>query len=205
MDKEQFRKWLETKVSDILFSRYIPRRLPGETTDRYATRRANANISATSECVGRIVKLLGLYPEGMDALINIPNRVHGFFWQARDAFFYVGSPADLTGFLINYSKISAIKKHLLFLHDGIGEAKSPWETIGRPCDWELYGCPEAWLDYEKILTEGTHSTALQKAGRETNYVLEVHFWTGGHIPWKQVAVPPNVEVRRQKRSKRPFA
>jgi hypothetical protein len=139
------------------------------------------------------------YPEGMDALINIPNRVHGFFVNAEDVFFYAGSAADFTGFLMDYTKISAMEKHLLILHDGIGEAKSPWETKGRPCDWKLYGCLKSWLNVGKMVMAGTNSTAaLQETGRDTNYVLEVHFWTGGHIPWNQVAVPPNVEVRKEK-------
>jgi hypothetical protein len=57
---EQFRKWLATKVSDVLDSRRIPKRFPGEDTDRYFARRITANRLATRERVSRIVKLLGI-------------------------------------------------------------------------------------------------------------------------------------------------
>jgi hypothetical protein len=117
----------------------------------------------------------------------------------EDVFFFSGSPSDLTAFLQHYSKIQGIESHCLILHDGVGEAKGFWDKTGRACDWKLYGCPKAWLKVGEMIREGTHSTEeLREAGTDTNYVLEVHFWTGGHIPLEEVTVPQNVEIKKEK-------
>jgi hypothetical protein len=84
--------------------------------------------------------------------------------------------------LEDYSKIGGtVDSHRLILHDGVGEAKSPWDKNGRSCDWELYGQGNGW-----------------KNGIMTNYLLEVHFWTGGKIVLNQVTIPKNVEVTNAK-------
>jgi hypothetical protein len=62
-------------------------------------------------------------------------------------------------------------------HEGAGDAKSPWDKNGRTCDWELYGQGNGWNN-----------------GIMTNYLLEVHFWTGGKIALDQVTIPQNVEL-----------
>ena len=103
-----------------------------------------------------------LWPPGLAGLVNQSNRVHGFFVNAQDIFFYSGTAADFskflqapnvgstnaeaaTGaaaafseFLQAYSKLEGIAAHRLVLHEGIGEAKSPWDPSGQSCDWELF-------------------------------------------------------------------
>jgi len=120
------------------------------------------------------------WPQGMTKLVNITNRVHGFFVDAEDVFFFSGSAADLTAFLRDYSQIKGIEKHCLILHAGVVEAKSPWAQTGPPCDWMLDGCPQ-WY---------------RKAARVPGYVLEVDFWTGGRIDLNKVTIPENVEVKK---------
>ncbi len=132
----------------------------------------------------RPVRGNGNWPSGMADLVNITNRVHGFFVNDVDVFFYCGSATNFTAFLQKYSQIKGIVEgHRLVLHDGVGEAKSPWGTGERPCDWELYGRGSGW-----------------KAGTITKYVLEVHFWTGGRVALDKVAVPKNVEIQPVKTS-----
>jgi hypothetical protein len=122
----------------------------------------------------------GLWPAGMEDLANSTNRVHGFFDNEEDVFFFRGSPTDFSKFLCEFSKIRGpVNRHPLVLHDGVGEAKSPWQNTGRPCDWELYGRGNGW-----------------KAGVVTNYVLEVHFWTDGRIALDKITIPPGVEIER---------
>jgi hypothetical protein len=135
------------------------------------------------------------WPKGMAELVNVTNRVHGFWVNSEDIFFFSGSATNLASFLETYSQIQGIEKHLLVLQDGVGEAKSPWEKTGRSCDWELYGCPRGWLNLGKISSQGTNSVeAIQQAAKDTNYFLEVHFWTGGKIALDQLVIPQNVEV-----------
>jgi hypothetical protein len=121
------------------------------------------------------------WPEGMKNLVNVTNRVGGLFVNDRDMFFFSGTVSNLASFLGDYSKIQAIEKHRLILHDGIGEAYSLGGGNRRPCDWSLDGYGNGW-----------------KNGIMTNYVLEVHFWTGGKIALDQLTIPQNVEVTKFK-------
>src|SRR4029079_11146604 len=116
------------------------------------------------------------WPNGLARMINVTNRVHGFYVNQVDVFFYSGDAARLTVFLQDFSRLPDVVSWRLILHEGVGEAKSPWEKVGRPCDWELYGRGNGW-----------------KAGGLTNYVLEVHLWSGC-IALEKVVVPKNVEI-----------
>jgi hypothetical protein len=137
------------------------------------------------------------WPKGMDKLVNVTNRIHGFFVNAEDLFFFSGSATNLSAFLTDYSQLFGVEKHRLILHENVGEAKSPWEKTGRACDWKLYGCPKGWLNLATL--RGTNSVeVLQKAATEPGYILEVHFWTGGRIALDQVVVPQNVEITKDK-------
>ena len=165
------------------------------------------------------------WPKGMAKLVNTTNRVHGFFVNAEDIFFFSGSATNLTAFLADYSQMQGVEKHRLILHEGVGEAKSPWEKTGRACDWKLYGCPKGWLNLATLDSHATNSLELaqqanqgtnyghvfvgtngaikiigsQGAIQDTNYVLEVHFWTGGKITLDQVNIPQNVEIQKDKK------
>jgi hypothetical protein len=135
------------------------------------------------------------WPKGMAELVNVTNRVHGFWVNSEDIFFFSGSTTNFTSFLEDYSKIQGIEKHQLILHDGVGEAKSPWAKTGRSCDWKLYGCPKGWLNLGKLALQGTNSIeVMRQAAKDTNYVLEVHFWTSGKIALEQITIPQNVEI-----------
>lgn len=118
------------------------------------------------------------WPEGVRELVNTTNRVHGFFVNDEDVFFFAGNTTNFNEFLASYSKISGIEKHRIVLHGGVGEAKSPWGTNGQACDWKLYACPKSWLAQDP---------------KQKTFVLEVHFWTGGKIAPEQIAVPKGVE------------
>src|SRR5207249_6119341 len=86
------------------------------------------------------VRSTGHWPAGMTDLVNITNRVHGFFVNDSDVFFFSGSATNFSAFLQDYSKIQGtVDKHRLILHEGLGEAKSPWGKTGKPCDWKLSG------------------------------------------------------------------
>jgi hypothetical protein len=139
------------------------------------------------------------WPKGMDMLVNATNRVHGYFVNAEDIFFFSGSAAELTAFLHDYSRLEGVESRRLILHDGLGEAKSPWAKTGRPCDWKLYACPKSWPNLGVLLKQGTNSVeAVQKAAKEPGYLVEVHFWTGGRIALDQIDIPKNVVVQKER-------
>ena len=139
------------------------------------------------------------WPKGLSALVNSTNRVWGFFVNAEDIFFFSGDRSELTAFLQKYSRLDGLESRRLILHEGIGEAKSPWEKTGRPCDWKLYVCPKGWHNLGVLLKQGTNSVeVLQKAAKEPGYVAEVHFWTGGHIALNQLDIPKAVVVQKER-------
>ncbi len=138
------------------------------------------------------------WPKGLERLINSTNRVHGFFVNAEDIFFFRGNASELSAFLKDCSVLEGVVSRCLFLHAGVGEAKSPWQKVGRPCDWKLYVCPKGWHNQANRLPQGTNSVeALRQAARDPGYVLEVHFWTGGPIALDQVEVPKDFEVSKE--------
>jgi len=118
------------------------------------------------------------WPEGLKELVNSTNRIHGYSVNAEDIFFFSGSATNLAGFLRDFATIEGVEKNRLILHEGTGEAKSPWSKSAKRCDWKLYACPKSWL---------------AKDAKEKSFILEVHFWTGGKIALDQVAIPQEVE------------
>jgi hypothetical protein len=79
-----------------------------------------------------------LWPPGLAELVNQSSRVHGFFENNVDVFFFSGTASNFSAVLQAYSKLEGVAGHRLILHAGVGEARSPWSTSGQPCDWELF-------------------------------------------------------------------
>jgi hypothetical protein len=119
------------------------------------------------------------WPDGVKELVNRTNRVHGYFVNSEENFFFSGSTTNFSEFLLAYSKIQGVERHQLVLHEGTGEAKSPWAKAGKPCDWKIYACPKSWL---------------AKDANEKAFILQVHLWMGGKIALDQIAVPSNVQL-----------
>jgi hypothetical protein len=139
------------------------------------------------------------WPAGMCTLVNATNRVWGFFVNQEDILFYTGGASDLTIFLRDYSRLLGIEGHRLVLHAGAGEAKSPWEKTGRPCDWKLYLCPKGWHNLHVLSQKGTNSVeVLRQAAKEPGYIVEVHFWTGGRINLDQLEIPKVVVIQKER-------
>jgi hypothetical protein len=165
----------------------------------------------------RVVNARTNWLKGMEELVNLPSRVHGFGVNLEDIFFFSGTADDFTAFLKDYAEIQGVVKHCLILHKGVGVAKSPWwdspgwrdsptlwlptaayNRFAFPCDWKLYACPKAVVDAITLLNQHTNSVeVIQKAAKEPGYVLEVHFWMDSRINLDQVAVPPNVELKKE--------
>ena len=100
---------------------------------------------------------------------------------------FAGTKTNFNAFLDNYSKIQPIEKHRLIVHEGKGEAFDLRGGNRRPCDWRVDGGPRARLDL--------HNDGIARTPKDTNYVLEVHFWTGGKIAFDPATIPSNIEVK----------
>ena len=135
------------------------------------------------------------WPKGMADLVNTTNRIGGLWVNAEDFFFFSGTATNFSAFLAAYAAVEPVDQHRLVLLEGAGEAYSLGGGNRRPCDWELFGCPKSWLVGHAAMAQGTNAIAArEQAARDTNYVLEVHFWTGGKIPVDQLTIPQNVEL-----------
>jgi hypothetical protein len=143
------------------------------------------------------------WPKQLDMLVNATNRVHGFWMNQEDMFFFTGDASELTAFLLECSQADGVVSRRVVIHEGIGEAKSPWgKGVGRACDWKLYACPKGFHNVMTLaMTTGVPDKKsleeLRKAGSEAGYILEVHFWTGGHIAPGNIQVPKNFEIKKE--------
>lgn len=124
------------------------------------------------------------WPKGMSNLVNSPERIHGYFVNAHDVFFFAGEQERFDQFLRDYAKIDGVVSHKIVIHSGLGRAKSPWQKDeGLSCDWMIDGCPSSWKRSEPT-AEG--------------YILEVHIWEDGKIQLEKGRIPKGVTVERAK-------
>ena len=71
-----------------------------------------------------------LWPEGLKQLANRPDRVHGFWVNETDVFFYNGDSKAFNQFADGYGKLKGTALRVV-LHAGTKKARSPWDTADR--------------------------------------------------------------------------
>jgi hypothetical protein len=137
-------------------------------------------------------------PSGVNELINNTNRVHGFFVNADDRFFFAGDSSTFAAFLKQYAALKDIAGHRLIIHKEKGLAKSPWDDGGgEPCDWMLDVTPVSWREghADKVFRDKNGSPP--KEG-EKDYLVELHVWTKGNVNIKKITVPKGILVVHNK-------
>lgn len=114
------------------------------------------------------------WPQGLKELVNREGRVHGFWVNDEDVFFYAGDTQALNQFLEVYAKLPKTALTVV-IHPGLKNARSPWERQDRdlPTQWSL------------------HTGGDSKDGR---FVTRVDVWLGGRIRLEHVRLPANVEA-----------
>ena len=124
------------------------------------------------------------WPAGLAELVNSENRVHGYFVNWEDVFFFRGDTAGLNQFLAKYSTLPAAKLELI-VHAGKLEVKSPWDKQPREivANWRLYTSP---FEREQLTANGL------KPG---DFVTRVDVWLGDAIKLTELQVPQNVSVK----------
>lgn len=122
------------------------------------------------------------WPEGMSEMVNSPERIHGYFVNAEDVFYFVGKQKQFNQALKDYAKIDGVVQHKIIVHEGVGRAKSPWQKDeGVKCDWKIYGCPASWLGKEPHVK---------------GYIMEFHIWKDGSIKIEEGKLPKGFLVER---------
>jgi hypothetical protein len=71
-----------------------------------------------------------LWREGLKQLANRPDRVHGFWVNETDVFFYNGDSKAFNQFADGYGKLKGTALRVV-LHAGTKKARSPWDTADR--------------------------------------------------------------------------
>jgi len=142
--------------------------------------------------------MLDKAPPGLNELINQKSRIHGYFVNAEDRFFFAGDAAAFHAFLKDYAAVKGIAGHQLFIHQGQGRAKSPWDKgEGKPADWMLEVALVSWREGHAGKVDSDPVIADHQAAKP-RYLAEVHFWTAGSIDGQALAVPEGVNVVREK-------
>jgi hypothetical protein len=123
------------------------------------------------------------WPKGLAELVNAENRVHGFFVNWEDVFFFIGDTAALNAFLAKYAQLPDTKLRVV-IHPGRLDVRSPWDKQPRgiAADWKLYATPFA---RDQVMKDGV------KPG---DFVTRIDVWLGGSIKLDELRVPEKVVV-----------
>jgi hypothetical protein len=119
------------------------------------------------------------WPDGLVELVNRPDRVHGYWVNSVDIFFYAGNTKALNEFLEAYAKLPGT--HLkLVLHPGVKKARSPWDKEDReiPTEWRLYCAPHS-------------PRGIEGDGK---FHTRIDVYLGGRVLLEDLRVPASVEV-----------
>ncbi len=125
------------------------------------------------------------WPAGLEDVLNYPGRVHGYWINGRDHFYYAGDTEAFIDFLGQYARLK-VTRITLEVHPGRGKLEK-WlgDPLGKqiPCDWKV-----------RVITYGERDPG------EDMLTLEV--WLGGRVELEKVKIPANVKVKSRDESER---
>ena len=134
-------------------------------------------------------------PAGLNALINWTNRVHGYFVNAEDRFFFAGDSESFSAFLKQYAALDGIAGRRLTVREGKGQARSPWDKgDGKACDWVMDVALVSWVEGHRDVFRD--ATGGGPGKEKPKYLAEVEVWNGGAVDLKRVCIPPVIHVAR---------
>ncbi len=121
-------------------------------------------------------------PIGLAELVNRPDRVHGYFVNWEDVYFYAGDTKVLNEFLDGYAKLPNTVFRLV-IHPGPKKARSPWDKQDRDLqvEWTLYTTP---------LVRGAQDVPTN----DGKFHTRVDVYVGGRIKLEDLRVPAAVLV-----------
>lgn len=121
-------------------------------------------------------------PPGLHDLFNRPERVHGYWVNASDTFFYAGDTAALNTFLEAYARVEGVT-HRVTLHVGPGRASSPWDDGPRDLDAD-------WALVTSALVRGEGGAIVPA----DPYDAEVRIWLGRRVGLDGLEIPGSIDV-----------
>jgi hypothetical protein len=123
------------------------------------------------------------WPKGLAELVNAENRVHGYFVNWEDVFFFKGDTAALNDFLTKYAQLPDTTLRVV-IHPGRLNVRSPWDKEPRDivADWRLYASP--------LMRDAERPGKLTRGP----FVTRVDVCLGGSVKLTELRVPDNVSV-----------
>jgi hypothetical protein len=122
------------------------------------------------------------WPLGVANLVNASNRVHGYWYNDYDCFFFKGDTADLNAFLAACGRTPSTT--YVTIHPGKLDVRSPWDQKPRDVqgNWTL------------AISGGRLSTLGD--GMPGGYgVVRVDLYLDGTIRLGELQIPKNMIVR----------
>ena len=126
------------------------------------------------------------WPKGLEDLVNSKDRIHGFWVNAEEIFFFAGKTPALNDFLTKYAKLNDTKL-VIVLHPGTRDARSPWDEGGKAAkaDWRLYFAPKGW-----VIDNPEHKVKAT----DPNTVSKIEVWLGGKVRLADLQVPKEIAL-----------
>ncbi len=125
------------------------------------------------------------WPKGSYELVNQAFRVHGYWVNFYDEFFYKGGNPEMEKMVNGLSRLENVEMKVV-LHAGNGQAKSPWSKAPVcPADWAVSfsgPIPKEIAELENVPFSKAHQ-------------VTVDIWTGGHIDLGQLKLPAKLELQ----------
>lgn len=118
------------------------------------------------------------WPKGLTDLANRRDRVHGYFVNREDIFFYSGNTKAFNDFLVGYSKLENTVLQLV-IRPGPKRPRSPWDKVDREIhvDWSLYTSPFA----------RKHPKAPRSADK---FITRIDLFPGRMLDWRDSKFQP---------------
>lgn len=118
----------------------------------------------------------------MKDLVNRKRRVHGYWVNETDVFFYDGNTQAFNQFMAGYTKLKNTTLKVV-IRPGAKKARSPWDKAERdiPVAWSLH---ISFLPLDEL-------DAKKGAGR---FYTRVDVWLGSRVRLEEMHIPAGIEV-----------
>ena len=121
-------------------------------------------------------------PKGLAEIVNTDHRVHGYFVNWQDVFFFHGHTQTLNEFLVELEALQDTQLKVV-IHAGQLEVKSPWDKQSRDkqAEWRLYTSP--YVGFPKSSVE-----------KREPFVTQVDVYVSGEVKLDELRVPTMAKV-----------
>ena len=125
------------------------------------------------------------WPKGSYQWVNQPFRVHGYWVNFYDQFFYQQVNEELEKMVNGLARLPDVELRVI-LHAGKGQAKSPWSKAAVcPADWAV-----SFSGQFVPSDDGRETVRLRKSQQ-----VVVDIWTGGQVELGKLKLPAGVDLR----------